>query len=122
MTSLKVEIRSYFLPSPSTKVLKPGEYLVGRDPSCDIVIPDPYVSRKHLRIFHRDGKWYAVDMGSRNGTFVNGEDIRGREPIELAPGIELVLGLTTIRILEIVSSEGSERGGGSEEGGGGRQS
>lgn len=99
MANLRIEIKSYFLPSPVTKVLKPGEYIVGRDPSCDIVVPDPYVSRKHLRLFFRDGKWYVVDVGSRNGTFVDGEDIRGREPLEVREGMDVVLGLTTIRIL-----------------------
>ncbi|NPA97501.1 MAG: FHA domain-containing protein [Crenarchaeota archaeon] len=111
MAVLRIEIRSYFLPGPSTKALKPGDYVVGRDPSCDIVIPDPYVSRKHMRIFYRDGKWYVVDMGSKNGTFINGEDLRGKEPVELRKGMDIVLGLTTIRVLEVgEEKEGGERG------------
>jgi len=96
---LRIEVKSYFLPGPVVKLLKPGNYIVGRDPSCDIVIPDPYVSRKHLRLFFEEGKWFVVDLGSKNGTFVNGEDIRGKRPVELSEGMDIVLGLTTITVV-----------------------
>lgn len=80
--------------------LKPGEYTIGRDPSCDIVIADPYISRKHAKIFYRDDKWYVEDLGSRNGTFVNGEEIRGRGPVELREGMEIVVGFSVIMVKE----------------------
>lgn len=46
---------------------------IGRDPRCDIVLEDPDVSRKHAKI-KRNGAGYfeVVDMGSKNGTRVNG--------------------------------------------------
>lgn len=51
-----------------------GESLfIGRDPSCDVVIPHRPVSRKHARI-SREGRRYRLeDLGSRNGTWLNGE-------------------------------------------------
>lgn len=76
--------------------LKPGEYIIGRDPTCDIVVTDPYISRRHARIFFRDGKWYVEDLGSRNGTFVNGEDIKDKGAIELNEGNEIVIGFSAL--------------------------
>jgi pSer/pThr/pTyr-binding forkhead associated (FHA) protein len=46
--------------------------VLGRDPSADIVVPDPRVSRSHARFTWRDGRCFVADAGSKNGTFVNG--------------------------------------------------
>lgn len=46
---------------------------VGRDISNDIVIQDPEVSRRHLCLRYENGCYHAEDLGSTNGTFVNGE-------------------------------------------------
>lgn len=78
--------------------LKPSDYIIGRDPDCDIVVADPYVSRKHAKIFYREGKWFIEDIGSRNGTFVDGEDIRGREAVELRENMEIVIGFSTLLV------------------------
>jgi DNA-binding NtrC family response regulator len=63
--------------------------LLGKDPRCDVIIDDPFVSAHHLRIEARDGRWQAVDLGSTNGTFVGGARV-GRA--ELALGVVLRLG------------------------------
>jgi len=93
---LVLEIRGVSSPIQHIARLKPGTYTVGRDPSCDIVISDPYVSRRHARIFYRDNRWYIEDLGSRNGTYVNSEDIRNKGAVELEMGMSIVVGLTTI--------------------------
>ncbi len=55
--------------------LKAGEFILGRDKSADIQINDPNVSRRHSRI-RRLGNGFAIeDCGSRNGTFVNDEQV-----------------------------------------------
>lgn len=92
---IEIIIKSVFS-SPTTLKLKEGEYIIGRDPSCQVVLADPYVSKKHVRLFYRDGKWYVEDLGSRNGTYINGEDIRGRGAVEVKPGTEVILGLSVI--------------------------
>ena len=92
---IEIMIKSVFS-SPTTLKLKEGEYIIGRDPTCQVVLPDPYISRKHVRLFYRDGKWYVEDLGSRNGTYINGEDIRGRGAVEVKPGVEVILGLSVI--------------------------
>ena len=45
--------------------------MVGRDPSCEIVVTDGSVSRRHARLERRAGAWWVVDQGSANGTYIN---------------------------------------------------
>jgi predicted component of type VI protein secretion system len=47
------------------------ETVVGRDPSCEIVVADGSVSRKHARLERRGPVWWVVDQGSANGTYLN---------------------------------------------------
>jgi len=63
---------------------------VGRDPSSDIVINDPQVSRQHARIMRRGSLVVIEDIGSTNGTFVNG--MRLTMPHTLANGDVVGLG------------------------------
>jgi hypothetical protein len=55
--------------------LNPGEYFVGRSPSCNLTLEDPLVSRRHVRITVSDDQALLDDLGSRNGTLVNGEPV-----------------------------------------------
>ncbi|MCV7074561.1 FHA domain-containing protein [Mycobacterium szulgai] len=48
------------------------EVVVGRDVQADLRIPDPRISRAHLILRFDQGRWLAIDNGSRNGTYVNG--------------------------------------------------
>ncbi len=52
--------------------------ILGRHPDCDIVLDSGAVSRQHARIQRVDDKFYIEDMQSRNGTYVNGLQIRER--------------------------------------------
>jgi uncharacterized membrane protein YdfJ with MMPL/SSD domain/pSer/pThr/pTyr-binding forkhead associated (FHA) protein len=77
---------------------------------------DPELSRRHAQVFERDGRLFVEDLGSTNGTFVNGNRIQGR--IELGPGDKLVVGSTAMELegparveeggaaLEVVSGPG----------------
>ena len=56
--------------------------LVGRAPTADIRIDDPRVSRLHARIEMRDDGVYVEDLGSRNGTVVDGTMIAGSRRLE----------------------------------------
>jgi len=49
-----------------------GTYLVGTEPTCSIVLDDPYASGRHCKIGFEGGKLVLVDLGSTNGTWVNG--------------------------------------------------
>lgn len=64
------------------------ELLIGRHPSCDIVVPADTVSRRHARLVFRDGSWVVQDLNSTNGTRLNGHPV-GR--CRLRPGDQLAL-------------------------------
>lgn len=49
--------------------------IVGRDPSCDIVLPFQGFSRRHIRLEFKDGKIYVTDLKSSNGVMINGKKI-----------------------------------------------
>lgn len=64
--------------------------IIGRSDQSDIVIDAPVVSRRHARIVWRDAKHYIEDLGSSNGTFLNGQQVQEARP--LAAGDEIALG------------------------------
>jgi pSer/pThr/pTyr-binding forkhead associated (FHA) protein len=57
---------------------------IGRAEYNDLVIPDDSVSSQHAKLTRREGVWILTDLGSTNGTLVDGEKIEGDTPI--APG------------------------------------
>jgi pSer/pThr/pTyr-binding forkhead associated (FHA) protein len=55
------------------------ELTVGRGGGCGIVLDDSFVSQVHARVFRRDGDVWVEDLGSRNGTLVNGQQLAGAQ-------------------------------------------
>ncbi len=51
------------------------ELTLGRAAGCQVPIDDSYASQVHARVFQRDGTWYVEDLGSTNGTLVNGRRV-----------------------------------------------
>jgi pSer/pThr/pTyr-binding forkhead associated (FHA) protein len=66
-------------------------FLIGRYPPADLVILKDRVSRQHAQIAYRDFGYYVTDLGSRNGTFVNGRPL-DQTPTRLSDGDEIVFG------------------------------
>ncbi len=76
-----------------------NELTIGRDISNDIVISDVEVSRKHARLLMQAGGFVLEDMGSTNGTFVNGQRLIG--PYVLRGGETVMLGENVSLIFEM---------------------
>lgn len=66
--------------------------LVGRSSACTLRINEPRASAEHARIAYRDGHWTIRDLGSRNGTFVNGEKLEPSMTRTLARGDKIAFG------------------------------
>jgi predicted component of type VI protein secretion system len=73
-----------------------GAVTVGRGRDADLVLADELVSRHHARITPGGPGAVVEDLGSRNGTFVNGEAVHG--PTHLAPGDQLQVGVTLVEL------------------------
>ena len=69
--------------------------VVGREPTCDVVVSDGSVSRKHAQLEQRPNGWFVVDQGSANGTFVNSQRVT---ETQLHNGQELRFGGIGFRI------------------------
>jgi transcriptional regulator with GAF, ATPase, and Fis domain len=76
--------------------------LIGRSSACQIVIQDDRSSRHHAQIDWRNGKWIIRDLGSRNGTAVDGETIQGER--ELANDSKLQIAGSTYRFTQSLRS------------------
>jgi hypothetical protein len=71
------------------------DLVIGRGTGCDVALLDRTVSRRHARLFFRDGGWIVQDLGSKNGIALNGARV-GRS--QLRPGDRLAVGLQLIEI------------------------
>lgn len=78
--------------------------VLGRSAETDIPIEDPGVSRRHLKIEQRGPSSWAVDLGSTNGSFVNGKKIVGET--ELHDGSNIAMGQTRIVFRLLPQSQG----------------
>ncbi len=67
--------------------------LLGRGTDCDLRMVDPGVSRHHAELRVEDGQVVLVDLGSTNGTLVNGQPMRR---VVLTDGTNVTLGRTTM--------------------------
>lgn len=72
------------------------EITIGRAPGCGVRVEDAYTSNIHARLFRRDGSLWLEDLGSTNGTWVNGG--RVMEPARLSRGDLLQVGGTVFEV------------------------
>lgn len=81
--------------------LEGGQLTIGRDSSNHVAINDAEVSRKHARLTFQGGKFVLEDLGSTNGTFVNGQ--RLARPVVLKPGDVVSLGEQIMLMYEAIN-------------------
>ena len=63
--------------------------MLGRSDAADINVDDPFASSAHARIFPRGEFMYIEDMGSTNGTYLNGRQVRGAEQLKMADVVRI---------------------------------
>src|SRR5450830_571095 len=73
----------------TTLPLGSSAVLIGRAPSCTLVLDDDYSSSRHARIFPQGGQWLVEDLGSTNGTFLDGSKVEGSMPIPLGAPVRI---------------------------------
>lgn len=65
--------------------------LIGRSKRCQVYIDDPYLSKNHARIFLHDGLFYVEDLGSTNGSYLNGRKLPSH-PVRIKDSDKLSFG------------------------------
>src|SRR3954465_8071715 len=83
----------------NTLKLADGVTTIGRHDECQLRIKSSQVSRKHCELFEKKGLLLVKDLGSSNGTLVNGKRIKGQQVLE--PGDELSIGPVLLRVAKI---------------------
>lgn len=91
-TVTRLEVRAGTPPITGRSYTLYGPLEIGRGATCDISIPNPFVSARHARIAPVDGAWVVEDLGSKNGTLVNGEPLESPHPLQ--PGDRVLIGDT----------------------------
>jgi hypothetical protein len=74
-----------------------GTVTIGRLPECEVVIHDPGASRRHAQLREQQGVWTLTDLGSTNGTQLNGQTVQQRA---LADGDRITIGTTVLEFRE----------------------
>lgn len=89
-------------PTPGAAFTLEGDQLtIGRDSTNEIVINDAEVSRRHARLTFQGGKYVLEDLGSTNGTFVNGQRLAG--PRVLRTGEVVSFGEQIVLVFEAIN-------------------
>lgn len=83
------------------------EFVLGRDPSSQLVVEDVEISRRHARLLAQSGGYAIEDLGSTNGTFVNGKRIRTVVPLE--PGATIRLGENVLLYFDLAAEAAAPR-------------
>ena len=87
--------------------LTPPAFSLGRDPGNALLLPNESgASRKHALLFEKDGVWWVEDLGSSNGTAVNGSEIE--QALQLEEGDVIAVGIEELRFSLQAAKPGSE--------------
>lgn len=81
-----------YMIDPENAALRGLGLKIGRGPSCDVWVDHAAVSRDHAEVVLMDDGFYLRDLGSTNGTFVNGKKLRPLQPCRIRPGDTLTFG------------------------------
>jgi serine phosphatase RsbU (regulator of sigma subunit)/pSer/pThr/pTyr-binding forkhead associated (FHA) protein len=88
---------------PFNRKVEGAELVIGRSTKCDLSISDRFLSRQHARMFRSGNDWMIEDLGSRNGTFVNGERISSTKRIR--PGDTIAMSASVVKVVPEASTD-----------------
>ncbi|MBI2520343.1 MAG: sigma-54-dependent Fis family transcriptional regulator [Bdellovibrio sp.] len=75
-----------------------AKYVIGSEKSLSLHLSDPGISSRHAEVYLENDKWWIKDLGSTNGTFINGLPIS--RPTEVIPRDKIVIGKVEIQVVE----------------------
>ena len=81
-----------------TYSIRHNRAVIGRSEECDVVLPHDDISREHALVYRHAATTYLVDLGSANGTFVDGHPVEA-EKVEASVGSQIVLASHKFRLL-----------------------
>jgi hypothetical protein len=79
LARLRSWLRPRSLGLPRADELEQARLVIGRSSGCQLVLADDTVSRRHAELYVEDGRWLLRDLGSANGTWVNGRRVVAAE-------------------------------------------
>ena len=79
-------------------MIAPGGATIGRSRQCDITLDDPNISREHAEVRPSNGAWFVRDLGSTNGTALNGRRVNGSEQVNPGDTIEIGTSVITFEV------------------------
>jgi hypothetical protein len=85
--------------------LEEATVMIGRGQENDIHLAEPGTSRQHARLQHKPQGWTLTDLGSTNGTSVNGQRLRPHEVYLLRPGDRIAIGSSVLVVEEPAASQ-----------------
>ena len=88
-TPLSLTVRKVGSERPFTVTIDVPEATIGRASTCDVRLPFPVVSSHHLTLREIDGTWQVIDVGSTNGTLLEGFKLPVDRPVILEDGMTL---------------------------------
>ena len=102
-TAASLELRYEFEGSDHTVVVDNKDFLIGRAPSCSLVLADESVSRRHARITCDGENWTISDLGSKNGIKINTyraaqQRLRDGDRVDLG-AVRFYVGLGSARVV-----------------------
>jgi len=83
-------------PEQLVKQFLSKDIVIGRDPNCDFPLPDDAISLRHCKLVYKEKQWWAEDLSSTNGTYLN--DALIEAPIILMDGDRLQVGHVKISL------------------------
>jgi adenylate cyclase len=93
-----------------TAILSGTELVVGRSPYCTLVLDHSSVSRVHASLRRIDERIYLTDLGSRNGTYVNGQRLEPNRPAMVRPGDHIGIGHQVLTLDEVAEQQFQDTG------------